>query len=82
MFSTKGQDYHVDFLEPMRGQVIATMNEEFSCTFTKEEVEIALKQMHPFKAPEPYGMPPLYYQKRSIVGEYVTTTVLNVLNTS
>ena len=42
--------------------VSADMNDSLVEAFTKEEVEIALKQMAPLKAPGPDGMPPIFFQ--------------------
>ena len=59
----------------------AEMNESLNRNFTREEVVIALKQIHPTKAPSPDGMSAIFYQKYwSIVGCSVTNMVLNVLN--
>ena len=38
------------------------MNEKLVANFTIEEVEVALKQMAPLKAPGLDSMPPLFYQ--------------------
>ena len=57
------------------------MNESLSRCFTREEVTIALKQVHSIKAPGLDGMSAVFYQKYwSIVGCSITNMVLNVLN--
>ena len=57
------------------------MNESLDWVFTKEKVVIALKQIHPTKAPGPDGMSALFYQKYwNIMGNGITNMVLNVLN--
>ena len=57
------------------------MNENLNKSFTREEVAIALKQIHPTKAPGPDGMSTIFYQKYwSIVGYSITNMILNVLN--
>ena len=57
------------------------MNMELTRGFTKEEVVVALKQMHPTKSLGPDGMSTLFFQKYwSIVGTNVSNLVLNVLN--
>ena len=42
--------------------VMEEMNKELVGEFTRAEVDLAFKQMAPLKAPEPDGMPPLFYQ--------------------
>jgi len=57
------------------------MNASLTRDIFREEVVIALKQIHPTKTPEPDGMSTIFYQKYwSIVGDNVTNLVLNVLN--
>ena len=59
------------------------MNQDLIREFTKEEVEDALKQMHPTKAPRPDGMSAIFFQKYwNIVGNDVICMVLNVLNSN
>ena len=57
------------------------MNDILMDEFHIEEVEVALKQMAPLKAPGPDGMPPLFYQSYwSLLGSDVSTTILHYLN--
>lgn len=39
------------------------MNGNLIKEFSVEEVEVALKQMDPYKKPGPNGMAPIFYQK-------------------
>lgn len=49
--------------------------------FTREEVYMVIKGMHPSKAPGPDGIQAMFYQKYwDIVGEEVTDFCLDVLN--
>ena len=46
-------------------------------------MQATLKQMAPLKAPEPYSMPPLFYQNYwELVGGDVTKTILSYLNSA
>jgi ribonuclease HI len=57
------------------------VNDSLTSEFTAREVELALKQMAPLKAPSPDGMPPLFFQKYwKVVGPEVTQGVLSCLN--
>ena len=61
--------------------VIEEMNEKLIATFLRSEVDIALKQIEPLKAPRPDGMPPLFYQQFwPTIGEEVSDVVLECLN--
>ena len=56
-------------------------NAMLSAEFAKNEVEKAIQQMAPLKAPGPDGLPPLFYQKFwPSIGEDVSKAVLNCLN--
>lgn len=49
--------------------------------FIKDEVEIALMQMTPLKAPSPDGMPPIFFQHYwESVGDDVVRAVFSWLN--
>ena len=57
------------------------MNAELSRAFSREEVVVALMQLHPSKSHGFDGMSALFFQKyRSIVGANVTNMIINVLN--
>ena len=57
------------------------MRSQLSATFTTGEVQIALKQLTPLKAPGPDDMPPLFYQNFwNLTGNDVTESVLKFLN--
>jgi len=55
-------------------------SQELARPFTPEDIRIALKGMHPHKAPGPDGFHALFFQRYwHLVGEEVSNTVLNVL---
>ncbi|XP_075658690.1 uncharacterized protein LOC142628488 [Castanea sativa] len=57
------------------------MNRNLIHSFTKDEVEAALRTMEPLSAPGPDGMPPTFFQTYwLVVGDDVTSAVLNCLN--
>ena len=68
-------------VETVQAVVSEPMNFLLGRDFQAIEVQQALKQMPPTKAPSPDGMPPLFYQKFwSPSGDCVTQAVLNFLN--
>ena len=57
------------------------MNSKLLQEFQASEIEQALKQMHPMKAPGPDGMPPLFYQHFwPTVNSIIIMTFLDFLN--
>ncbi|XP_057247591.1 uncharacterized protein LOC130589950 [Beta vulgaris subsp. vulgaris] len=68
-------------LEIIKEKVPTGLQEMLKAEYTREEVQEALSQMHPTKAPGPDGMCALFYQKFwDIVGLDVTEKVLDILN--
>lgn len=56
------------------------MNHKLNAVYTREEMEVALKQMVPLIAPELDRFDPCFYQKQwKIVGEDECATVLKIL---
>ena len=61
--------------------VTETMNSMLLKDFTREEVEIAMKQMEPITALGPNGMPSLFYQSFwTTVGDDVCSAILDFLH--
>lgn len=57
------------------------MNNVLTILFTKLDMEETIEKMHPIKAPNPNGMPALFYQKYwNILKDDVTKFFLEVLN--
>ena len=70
-------------LDAIPTKVTEHMNQSFIKEFTREEIEIALNQMHPTKAPGLDGMIATFFQNYwSIVGNDVICMILNVLNSN
>lgn len=68
----------LDLVDPL---VDDRMKEMLAAPYRREEVSLALSQMHPNKAPGPDGMNALFYQTFwETIGEDVTDKILNFLN--
>ena len=81
LFSTSNPVDFSDLLLAVQPKVTHAMNEWLVRPFVESEVNVALKQMYPLKAPGPNGMPPLFFQHFwSTCGVVVTKTVLDFLN--
>ena len=81
IYSTSSPNQIEKVIDFIPAKVTNEMNSELTRTFTKEEVVIALKQLHPTKSPGPDGMLALFFQKYwSIASTNVSNMVLNVLN--
>ncbi|KAL0286683.1 UNVERIFIED_CONTAM: hypothetical protein Sangu_2471600 [Sesamum angustifolium] len=80
--STKPEPHKVDeILGVIEPRVTEEVNKELLHPYTIEEVNAALNQMYPFKAPGLDGMSPAFYQFFwYIVGNDITACVLDMLN--
>ena len=52
-----------EVLDIIPTKVMKEMNQLLIKEFTREEIEVALNQMHPIKAPGPNGMSAIFFQK-------------------
>lgn len=69
-------------LEVIPTLITPDLNDLLTAEFVKDEVDEALKQMDPLKAPGPDRLPPLFFQKFwSTIGEDVSQAITNFLNT-
>ena len=65
---TTSHPYRIqEVTDAMESKVSVKMNQDLIKQFTKEEVEVALKQMHPAKALGPDGMSAVFYQISGIL---------------
>ena len=81
LYTTAHPSQTESVIAPIPALVTPEMNSELSRAFTREDVVMALKQLHPTKSPGPDGMLALFFLKYwSIVGTNVSNMVLNVLN--
>ena len=72
-----------EVLDTIPTKAAEEMNQLLIQEFTREEIEVALNQMHPTKAPGPDRMSAIFFQKYwGIVGNDVICMVLNVLNSN
>ena len=68
-------------LEAIEPKVTDNMNQELLRGFTREEIDLALKNMELLKAPDPDGMPPIFFQSFwSVIGDKVSYAILDCLN--
>ena len=83
LYTTSYPDRILEVVEAIDPKVSDEMNQSLIKQFTKDEIEAALKQIHPTKSPGLDGMPAIFYQKYwDIVGNDVVCMVLNVLNSN
>ena len=82
LFASSSPNQIEEALEATTMVVMEEMNLELVAPFEKAEVDMALKQMDPLKAPGPDGMPPLFFQQFwPTIGDEVAEAILTCLNT-
>ena len=81
LFTSSQPVVNAELIGALQTKVTDRMNAKLLQEFQVSEVEKALKQMHPMKAPGPDGMPPLFYQHFwPTVNFIVIQTMLDFLN--
>ena len=81
LFTSEGPTTAQGILEVIQPIVTDEMNSNLTRVFTKQEVDLALKEMAPLKAPGPDGMPPLFFHSFwPLIGDEVSKVVLDCLN--
>ena len=76
MYTTSYPSHILEVIDTIPTKISSEMNQSLIKEFTKEEVLVALKQMHPTKAPGPDGMSAIFFQKYwDVVGNDVTSMV-------
>ena len=81
LFTTSNPQNLERVLEGIQEVVSRDMNSKLTAPYKAEEVELAIKEMAPLKAPGLNGMPPLFYQTYwTEVGMDITQAVLSCLN--
>ena len=81
LFSTSHPTEFTEIVQAIQPKVTLTMNQMLAAEFKAKEVQVAVKEMYPLKAPGPDGMPSLFYQHFwPNIGEVVTKTILDFLN--
>ena len=79
LFSSLGLLEMEDVLSCIEPRVSEAMNDVLCAPYTRSEVDEVLKQMHPHKAPGPYGLNPFSFQHFwEIVGDDVSSAVLEI----
>ena len=81
LFITSNPHNLDSIMDGVQKVVTEEMNSKLTAMYTMEEVELAIKEMAPLKAPGPDGMPPLFYQTYWIdMGMDISQAVLSCLN--
>ncbi len=81
LFTTVHPNHMEEALARVPCIVSSNMNDSLHHDFTINEMELAIKQMAPSKAPGLDGMPLIFYQKYwHVIGQDVTKGVLSCLN--
>ena len=81
LFASSSPDQIEEAIKATPKVVSEEMNQVLVAPFERAEVELALKQMNPLKAPGPDGMPPLFFQHFwPAIGDDVVEAVLTCLN--
>ena len=80
LFSSSNPISIEDAMVDIPNSVDAEMSQFLIAEYTRAEVERAMNQMEPLKAPGPDELPPLFFQKYwRVVGDDVVATVLSCL---
>ena len=81
LFTTFNPQKLDSIMDGVQRVVTEEMNSKLTAIYTMEEVELAIKEMAPLKAPGLDGMPPLFYQTYWIdVGMDISHAVISCLN--
>lgn len=81
LFSICGGEEVDAVIDVVKPKVNEEMNMKLLSPFTRDEVRVALFQMHPSKAPGPDGMNPKFFQQFwDVVGDDLVRVCLGILN--
>jgi hypothetical protein len=81
LYSSEGSNNCKRILELIENSVDETMNRDLLGDFTDAEIETALFQMGPTKAPGQDGLPALFYQRHwPLLKTHICTTVRDFLS--
>lgn len=81
LFSTSRPEITIDMVDFIHQRLSEDMIAHLSRPYIREEVEVALADMHPGKSPGPDGLPAMFYKKFwDLIGDDVCEVVLNFLN--
>ena len=83
LFSSSRQNEIDEVVQSIKFVITEDMNRSLASAFSWVEIETALNQMAPLKAPRPDRMPPIFFQNFwSDIGDDVVQAILSCLNSS
>ena len=83
LFTTASPTHMEEVLRVVPSIITEEQNAMLAAEFVRAEIDEALQQMEPLKAPGLDGLPPLFYQKFwNTIGDDVSTAILNCLKSS
>ena len=83
LYTTSQPSNIMEIIDTIQSRVTLEMNHDLIKEFTKEEVEMALKHMHPTKVLSPDSMSAIFFQKYwDVVSDDNSSMILNALNSN
>lgn len=80
LLTEQGATVPFGVLDALKVPVLEEINTDLDRDYAEEEIKEALKQINPLKAPGPYGIAPIFFQRFwPTMGSSVTQAILHAL---